>query len=220
MSVTKYHFDYAISAFFEMNRDAAKACLPAHLEPMEPRHGLGVFALTAFHFSESMVGEYDEIVLAIITPPMVTPSGEWPRSAFYPFVVGTSTEESRQHAIERWHLPHYMSDINIDTSDDGNKVDIHVHEGDRPIIDAVVNAHKWTDVDHLYQSFMADQSGKYKANIHMVGQFTEHEEETGELEIHPHAMTEQLIDADVASFPFRELWMKSGVQTFEELETL
>jgi len=220
MPVTKYHFDYAISAFFEMNRDAAKACLPAHLEPMEIRHGLGVFALTAFHFSESMVGEYDEIVLAVITPPMVTPSGEWPRSAFFPFVVGTSSEASRLHAIERWHLPHYMSDIAIDTRDNGDKVEVHVHESGKPIIDAVINAHKWTEVDHLYQSFMTDHSAKFKADIHMAGQFTEHEEETGELEIHPHAMTEQLIQADVASYPFRELWMKSGVQTFEELETL
>jgi hypothetical protein len=220
MPLTKYHFDHAISAFYEMNRDAAKACLPSHLEPMEVKHGLGVFSVTAFHFSQSMVGEYDEIVLAVITPPLVTPSGEWPRSAFYPFCVGTSSEASRLHAIERWHLPHYMSDVAVDFTDTGEKMDVKVREGDRPILDFTVAAHKWHDVDHLYQSFMADKQEKFKADIHMAGAFTEHEEELGDLEIHPHPMTEQLLDADVQSFPFRELWMKSGVQTFEELETL
>jgi hypothetical protein len=29
-----------------------------------------------------------------------------------------------------------------------------------------------------------------------------------------------LLNADLASFPFRELWMKNGVQTFEELQQL
>jgi hypothetical protein len=33
-------------------------------------------------------------------------------------------------------------------------------------------------------------------------------------------MCESLINADLASFPFRELWMKDGVQTFEELQSL
>jgi len=220
MPVTKYHFSQAVSAFFEMDQQAAKACLPGHLEPMEPRHGLGIFAVTAFHFTDSMVGQYDEIVLAVITPPMVGPGGEMPRSAFYPFVVGTSTEASRSHAIERWHLPHYMSDVEVDFKDEGNKVDIRVHERDKPILDVTVAAHKWSNVDHLFQSFMTEGSGKFKADIHMAGKFTEHEEETGSLEIHPHAMTEQLINADVASYPFRELWMKDGVPTFAELETL
>ena len=35
-----------------------------------------------------------------------------------------------------------------------------------------------------------------------------------------HGGGEPLLNADVASFPFRELWMKDGMQTFEELQTL
>lgn len=220
MSVTRYRFDNAVNAFFEMNRDAAKACLPAHLEPMEVRHGLGVFAVTAFNFTDSEVGTYQEIVLAVITPPMVTPDGEWPRSAFYPFIVGTSTEASRLHAIERWHLPHYMNDVQVDFHEQGDAVSVHVHEGDRPILDFSIRAHKWTPVEHLYQSFMADASGRYRADIRMQGDFTEHEEETGSIELYPHPMTEPILQADVQSWPFREMWMKHGVQTFDPLHTL
>ena len=33
-------------------------------------------------------------------------------------------------------------------------------------------------------------------------------------------MCEKILDADVESYPFRELWMKNGVQIFEELESM
>jgi hypothetical protein len=146
--------------------------------------------------------------------------GEFPRSAFYPFVVGTSTEASRLHAIERWHLPHYMSDIRVEFEEKDGRMHVHAHEKGRPIIDLDVSAHKWTKVNHLYQAFTVEPPKRFKADIHMEGAFTEHEEETGSIEIHPHPMCEALLNADVASFPFRELWMKDGVQTFEELQTL
>ena len=220
MPLTRYGFKYAVSAFFEMSRDAGKRALPAHLEPMEVKHSLGVFALTAFDFVESEVGSYEELVLAVITPPVLGVGGEFPRSAFFPFVVGTSTEASRLHAIERWHLPHYMSDIRVEFEERDGMMKVHAHEKGRPIVDLEVSAHKWTTVNHLYQAFTVDPPKRFKADIHMEGTFTEHEEETGSIEIHPHPMCEPLLNADVASYPFRELWMKDGVQTFEELQTL
>jgi len=220
MPLTQYRFSQAVSAFFEMSRDAAKRALPAHLEPMEVKHSLGVFAITAFDFTGSEVGSYEELVLAVITPPVLGVGGEFPRSAFYPFVVGTSTEASRLHAIERWHLPHYMSDIRVEFEEKDGQMKVHAHEKGRPILDLAVSAHKWTKVNHLYQAFTVDSPRKFKADIHMEGEFTEHEEESGEIVIHPHPMCEPLLNADVASYPFRELWMKNGVQTFEELQTL
>jgi hypothetical protein len=220
MPLTRYGFKYAVSAFFEMSRDAAKRALPAHLEPMEVKHSLGVFAVTAFDFNQSEVGQYEELVLAVITPPVLGVGGEFPRSAFYPFVVGTSTEASRLHAIERWHLPHYMQDIRVEFQEQDGRMKVHAHDNGRPILDLEVSSHKWTKVRHLYQAFTVEQPQRFKADIHMEGDFTEHEEETGSIEIHPHPMCEPLLNADVASFPFRELWMKDGVQTFQPLQTL
>ena len=220
MPLTKYGFKYAVSAFFEMSRDAAKRALPAHLEPMEVKHGLGVFAVTAFDFTQSEVGTYEELVLAVITPPILGVGGEFPRSAFYPFVVGTSTEASRLHAIERWHLPHYMADVRVEFEEKDGRMNVHAHEKGRPILDLEVSSHKWSKVNHLYQAFTVDNPRRFKADIHMQGDFTEHEEETGSIEIHPHPMCEPLLNADVASFPFRELWMKDGVQTFQPLQQL
>ncbi|HEX5132888.1 MAG TPA: acetoacetate decarboxylase family protein [Candidatus Krumholzibacteria bacterium] len=220
MPLTRYEFKNAVSAFFEMSRDAAKRALPAHLEAMEVKHSLGVFAVTAFDFTGSEVGNYEELVLAVITPPVLGVGGEFPRSAFYPFVVGTSTEASREHAIERWHLPHYMADIRVEFEEKDGHMNVHAHEKGRPILDLKVSAHKWTRVNHLYQAFTVDSPRRFKADIHMEGGFTEHEEETGEIVIHPHPMCEAVLNADVASYPFRELWMRDGVQTFEELQTI
>jgi hypothetical protein len=203
-----------------MSRDGAKKLLPAHLEPMELKHSIGVFAVTAFDFTQSEVGPYTELVMAVITPPRIGAGGEYPRSAFFPFVVGTSTEASRLHAIERWHLPHYMADIDVDFHEQGDAMKVHAHEKGRPILDMTVSAHKWSPVNHLYQAFTVDSPRRFKADIHMEGAFTEHEEESGELVLHPHPMCETVLGADVASFPFRELWMRDGVQTFEELQTI
>jgi hypothetical protein len=220
MPLTRYHFRHAVSAFFEMSREAAKRALPAHLEPMEVKHGLGVLAVTAFDFTKSEVGAYHELVLAVITPPMLGRGGQFPRSAFYPFCVGTSTEASRRHAIERWHLPHYMADIQTDFSESDGRMHVRAHENSRPILSLTVSAHKWTTVNHLFQAFTVDAPRRFKADIHMEGAFTEHEEESGELVIYPHPMCEPIANADVSSFPFRELWMKDGVQTFEELQAI
>jgi hypothetical protein len=220
MPLTYYHFRNAVSAFFEMPADAARDLLPAHLQPLEVRHGSGVLAITAFDFTESMVGAYQEIVLAVIVPPLARPGGAFPRSAFYPFLLGTSTPESRAHAIERWHLPHHMADVEMGFREGKGRVDVSVREGDRPILDLSVADHDWSEVDHLYQSFMVDGDAGLKVDIHMRGRFTEHEEEQGTLALHDHPMCRGLDPDEISPTAFRELWMKDGVQVFEELETL
>lgn len=220
MSVTRYDFSRAVSAFYEMPTELTRDLLPRDLQPLEAHHGSSIFAVTAFDFTQSMVGPYQEIVLAIIVPPLIESGGDFPKSAFYPFLLGTSTPEARAHAIERWHLPHFMADIAVDFAESDGTVNVSVREGDKPILDYSVTEHQWEEVDHLYQCHMKDDAGQYKVDIHMRGQFCEHEEERGTLDIHDHPMCEKLDASEIAAFPFRELWMKQGHQLFEELETL
>jgi hypothetical protein len=217
---TTYEFSQAANAFFEMPTDLARQLLPAHLQPLELRHESSIFAVTAFDFTGSEVGAYTEVVLAVIVPPMVKEGGVFPKSAFFPFVVGTSTPESRQHAIERWHLPHHMSDIQVDFAEAGSAMKIAVREAAAPILDFSISAHKWAPVDQLYQCFMVDGPERFKVDMHLRGEFTEHEEESGMLALHDHAMTSRLDADEIRPFPFREMWMRNGIQVFEELETL
>jgi hypothetical protein len=220
MEYTYYGFRNCIGGFFEMATADARKILPAHLQPLEMQHTRSIFALTAFEFTESMVGPYEEVVLAVIVPPMVVPGKPLPKAAFYPFMVGTSTEASRLHAIERWHLPHYMKDLEIGFSRSDGQMEVNVRDGASPVLDAVVTEYSFEPARNLYNSFMTDGDARFKANIYMEAPHSEHEEERGSLTLHEHPMTDPLTLSEVSTYPFREQWYGEGMQTFEPLETL
>ena len=95
---TRYGYRDAISGFFEFPTDNARRILPPHLEPVELHHGTSIFSLTAFDFTESMVGPYGEVVMAVIVSPLVKPGERLPKSAFYPYRVATTTRAGMSHA--------------------------------------------------------------------------------------------------------------------------
>lgn len=216
----QYHYRDAIGGFFEFPTENARALLPQDLQPIEPHHGSSVLSVMAFDFHDSPVGSYGELILSILTAPRVEPGQPWPRSAFFPFRLATTTRESREHAIERWHLPHYMKDIDLRWDRGDGHVTIHATERGQPIVDMTVTEFEWSNVEHRYQAFMHDEEGFYSSTIVMKGQFSENEEEKGGIVIHTQAMTELLEDWELTTTPFRELWMKDGVQTFHPLQQL
>jgi hypothetical protein len=216
---TYYAYSMCVGAYFEMPTSDARALLPAHLEPMEVRHDRSILAITAFHFTESLVGEYHEVVLAVVVPPMVEPGKPLPKAAFFPFMVGTSTEASRLHAIERWHLPHYMSDLDISFDGDEGEVTVRVADKGQPVLELTVTDFEFEEVKNVYSCFTVDESDRYKVAIFMEAPHTEHEEERGSLTLYEHPMTAGLTIDDVEAYPFREEWYRSGMQTFERLES-
>lgn len=220
MEYTYYRYKNVVGAYFEMPTSDARELLPSHLQPVEPQHSRSIFAVTCFEFTDSLVGPYNEVVLGVVVPPLVQPGKPFPRAGFYPFMVGTSTAASRQHAIQRWHLPHYMTDLDIRFIEADGRMDVAVRDGAEPVLDLVVTAHEYHPMKNLYNCFMADGDGHYKANIYMEAAHSEHENERGSITLHAHPMTEGLTIEDVATSPFREEWYQAGLQTFEPLETL
>ena len=219
MEYTYYGFRNCVGAFFEMPTSDARKLLPSHLEPLEMQHERSILALTCFEFTESEVGHYFEVVLAVIVPPMVEPGKPLPKAAFFPFCVGTSSEASRLHAIERWHLPHYMSDLDITMSESTDEMEVTVREGDIRVLDFTVTKHEYVPTKNLYNAFTVEPgaNSKFKANIYMEAPHSEHEEENGSLTLYQHPMTEGLTIDDVNTYPFREQWYQAGLQTFEPL---
>ena len=219
MDYTYYGFRNCVGAFFEMPTSDARTLLPPHLEPLEMQHERSILALTCFDFAESEVGHYFEIVLAVIVPPMVEPGKPLPKAAFFPFCVGTTTETSRLHAIERWHLPHYMSDLEITMTESADEMAVTVRDGKAPVLDFTITEHEYAPCKNLYNAFTVDErgNGKFKANIYMEAPHSEHEEENGSLTLYEHPMTEGLTIDDVNTYPFREQWYRAGLQTFEPL---
>lgn len=220
MEYTYYGFRNCIGAFFEMPTADARKILPAHLQPMELQHTRSIFAITAFEFTESMVGAYNEIVMAVVVPPLVEPGKPLPKAAFYPFFVGTDTAASRAHAIERWHLPHYMKDLELAFTQTNGQMELNVRDEGEPVLDLVVTDYEYEPAKNLYNSFMVDGGDRFKANIYMEAPHSEHEEERGSLTLYEHPMTAPLTREDVNTFPFREQWYRAGLQTFEPLERI
>jgi hypothetical protein len=218
--LTRYGYANAISGFFEFPTDNARRILPKYLEPAELHHGSSIFSMTAFDFDQSEVGSYGEVVMSVIVSPLVKPGEKLPKSAFYPYLVGTTTRAAREHAIERWHLPHWMEDVEMHFEPAGRSLSARVLVGGAPVADLSVSDHSWQSVSHLYQSFMRDDSGAYLANITMEGEQSEHEEETGRIKLYDHAFNRELMISEIYEQPFRELWMRAGRQTFEPLKTL
>jgi hypothetical protein len=216
---THYGFDICVGGYFEMPTTDARKLLPPHLEPLEVQHERSILAVTAFHFNESMVGEYDEVVLAVVVPPIVEPGKPLPKAAFYPFVVGTSTPESREHAIERWHLPHYMKDLEIDFAGDDGEVTVTVADEGSKVLELVVTDFERGPAHNTYACFTVDPADRYKVNIFMEAEHTEHEEELGSLTLYEHPMTQGLTIEEVNTYPFREEWYGKGTQTFEPMVT-
>jgi len=216
---TYYAYRMCVGAYFEMPTADARALLPDHLEPLEVRHDRSILAITAFHFTESMVGEYYEVVLAVVVPPMVEPGKALPKAAFFPFMVATTTEASRLHAIERWHLPHYMKDLDIAFDGDSNEVTVTVQEDGAPVLEMTVTDFDFEGQRNVYSCFSIAGSDRYKVAIFMEAPHAEHEEERGSLTLHEHPLTAGLTIDEVETYPFREEWYRSGMQTFEKLES-
>ena len=220
MSITRYGYSDAFSGFFEFPTENARRILPKHLEPAELHHGSSIFAMTVFDFTESMVGSYGEVVMAVIVAPLVSAGERLPHSAFFPYRVATTTKEAREHAIERWRLPHWMEDVEIDFDRPSGRIEAKISVAGAPIANLSVTEHSWNPVSHLYQSFMADEDGSYMARITMEGNQSEHEEETGKLELHEHPFNAELDLQEIYESPFREIWMREGQQLFDPLTQL
>lgn len=216
MSITRYGYRDAISGFFEFPTDNARRILPRGFEPVEPHHGTSILAITVFDFHESEVGEYGEVVYAVIVPPLVR-DARLPKSAFFPWQVATTTGAARAHAIERWHLPHWMDDVEVAFERGPGRLTAHVKADGAPALDMTVTDHSWQPVSHLYQSFQQDEGGTYLANILFEGDKSEHEEETGSIVLHDNAFNKDVVLSEVYEKPFRELWMRSGCQLFDPL---
>lgn len=219
MSITRYGYRDAISGFFEFPTDNARRILPRGFEPVEPHHSTSILAITVFDFDQSEVGEYGEVVYAVIVPPLVRDT-RLPKSAFFPWQVATTTKAAREHAIERWHLPHWMEDVEVAFERGQGRLTARVKADGALALEMTVTDHSWQPVSHLYQSFQQDDSGTYLANILFEGEKSEHEEETGSLVLHDNLFNKDVVRSEVYETPFRELWMRSGCQLFDPLVSL
>ncbi len=218
----RYAFSTGVSAFFEMPTSDARRILPAHLEPVEVTHQRSILAVTAFHFTESEAGPYVELMFSVIVPPV---PGRWiqrqhPKAGFYPFLAATSSEESRRHRSDGFSIPYIAEDIDARFVESCGALHVSVWTRSGPVVDLTVTQHKWESTTHLLHTFMMDGTQLRKSNLQIAGRYTVHENERGLMTLHHHPMTTALTLDEISPYPFREHWLKDGVETFHPLETI
>jgi hypothetical protein len=225
MEPVRYHFSQAINCMFELPTEAARKLLPKGVEPVEPNHGASLMGVTLFDFSDSPLGPYQELVFSLYVVPRLGIMEQHPHGAVYPVVVASSSQEARDHAISLWHLPHFEEDIYIEFEErpDGKGVTgtVYCHQR-QPIVSLTVSeSGKWNPSFQLYQSFQYDASGAYMGVLDMQGRLSEHEENTGSIHLyHEHRFFDSLDLSALDIIPFREMWMKEGVESYHDLISL
>ena len=218
MAGDKSFFSTGLSAFFEMSTSDATAILPEHLQPIEIRPQRSILNVTAFHFHESEVGPYAELMLSVVVPPIANSWGRHPKGAFFPFQAATSSEASRKHRSGLLRIPHFEQDIDAQFIEKATEVRVGIWSDGAPVVDLTVTAHEWQDTTHLLHTFMMDGEQRLKSDLQISGRYTVHEQERGRMTLHAHPMTTALTLEDVSTYPFREHWLKEGTEVFHPLE--
>ena len=222
-----YYFNHGLSCLFEMPTSDARRLVPTDLQPLEVQHERSVLSVTVFDFYEGDGGAYQELVLSVLVPPLVKPGDPLPKAALYPFLVGTSTERGRREGVARWKLPHLERDVDVTftETDDGGQGEGRIRAAascdGEPILELTGTSHRFEPAELLFHTFTCDAGAVYKSDITMRGEsYSEHEFERGSLVMHPHEMTAGLSIDEIARAPFREQWMKKGVEVFAPLEAI
>jgi hypothetical protein len=220
MAPDKSFFTTGISAFFEMATADAERLLPGHLQPIEIQPQRSILNITVFHFRESDVGPYAELMFTVVVPPVVDQWGKHPKGGFFPFLAATSSEESRHHRSELLRTQYYPGNIDVRFLERPGQVKASVRADDRPVLDLTVTPHVWHSTTHLLHAFMMDGSRRMKADLQISGRYTVHEQERGRMNLHPHPLTEGFGLEEVSRYPFREHWLKEGYELIHPAEAL
>jgi hypothetical protein len=216
-----YYFNHGLSCLFEMPTSDARRLVASDLQPLEVQHQRSVLSVTVFDFYEGDAGAFQELVLSVLVPPLVKPGDPLPKAALYPFLVATSTESGRREGVDRWKLPHLAYDVEVTFTEADGQISATTSAGGEPILELTGTSHLFEPAELLFHAFMSDAGAVYKSDITMRGEnYSEHEFETGSLVIHPHEMTDGLTLDEIATAPFREQWMKGGVEVFSPLEAI
>ena len=215
--MTRYKFHRALGAFFLGNSQVVRSWLPAGLHPNEAHPGHAVIAVSAFDFSESEVGAYGELVLSAIVRPFAQPGDPLPHAATFPIALATTTEASRQHATERWCLPKHTHCIDVAFDEDGDDRTVTVQDGGKHVLTLTVSHQHSNHQKRLYQAFAVGDQGVCRVNLDILGEFSEHQDQTGHLELSDNPLTQAFGSALAMDEPYLEQSVGEGEQQFGNL---
>jgi hypothetical protein len=199
--------------------DAARI-LPCPLQPIEVRPQRSILNVTVFHWAESEVGPFAELMFSVVVPPRVEGWARHPKGAFFPFLAATSSYESRRYRDRVLRVPRTDQRIEARFIERPGRVTVRVRSDGDPVLEMAVTQHEWRSSRHLLHTFSMDGPRLLKADVEISGRYTMHEQEKGRLELHGHPLTSDLTISEVSVYPFREHWLKQGCERIEAFEAV
>jgi len=215
--MNRYIFRAAIGAYFHVDTNIVRSWLPNGLVPLEARPGHSVFALTSFDFIDSEVGPYAEVVLSVLVPPFASRNGDLPHAATFPIVLLTTTAASAAHNGERWYLPGFERPMKIELLQAEDRRILRVSDEGKPLLTLSVKRNGAAPTSRLFQVFTTNKGVLHRANVRFIGDLDEHQDETGHLELFPHAVTDRLSNALLDDLPIVEQSMDSGEEQYADV---
>jgi hypothetical protein len=206
----RYAFRQVIGAFFFADASALRTWLPRGLTPFEMCPGHAMLAVTIFDFVESEVGPYGELVVSVLVPPFAGRGTELPHAASFPVALATTTSASRAHAFERWFLPRHERCMQMEFVQHGKRRSVNVRDAGEPVLTLSVEHGNTTPSARLYQVFSVRDGRIYRVNVRVSGELDEHQDESGHLELHSHALGKRIADALLDEHPVMEQSMGAG----------
>jgi hypothetical protein len=216
-TLVRYPFTRAASAFFELPIETARRILPERIEPVEMRHGTAVLSVSAFDFDLPGGPAFQQMQISIVVAPFAQAGGVYPRTALFPFAVAISHPQMRVEAAERFHVKMWDAEIKIEFEEQERSLSVKMAADGNPVVDLTIYDYVWEHVFDVYQCYIEAPDGRYVAQFSVEGATSDHEEGRGSLRLHTHSFNEALAGTEIDSVPFREVWIRNGMQSFEPL---
>lgn len=196
----------------------ARRILPPHLQPIELRPQRSILSVSTFHFSESAVGPYAQLVISIVVPPVIESWRQCPKAGFYPFLAAASSDEARRYLGAVRRIPTWAHTISAQFIERADRIRVRITAQGQPVVDVTVTEHVWQPSSHLLQTHMTQGERRFRADLHIAGRYTMHEHEEGMMTLSAHPMTAAIERDELSPTPFREHWLKQGTERFEPID--
>lgn len=216
-----YKFNCVINCLTEIETDNIKGLLPKNLYPFEVHPDLSLLSIIGFDFYDTPVGKYQEIIIGILTQAYLTPEKNIPKATIFPINLATTSDASRQHAIDNYKLPHYLKNIDISFDTKGPKKILKCKEDNKIFLNIeLVIENKGEKAKEYHQSLIYSAEKIFLSKIYIDANICETQDEKGNIELTNHDFFKNININSINNTPYLERFASTGVETMFELESI
>lgn len=213
-----YKFKNVINCLLEIDTIYVNKLVPKNIYPLEIQPNLSLISIIGFDFYDTPIGDYQEVIIGIITQPYFLNKDRIPKSAVFPINVATNTDKSKEHAIANYKLPHYMKNIIIDFNVNDSKKILTCKDNDKIFLNVELNIkNNLEKTEEYHQSFIADHNQLYLSEINIDAILGENQDGEGKVTLSSHKFFKNIEINEINNIPYLERYAHTGIETMSSL---